>query len=129
MQQVGGVHVLETLENLVDDVLLMDLFQDVCTDDSMEVGIHEVKNEVDISVVFRSDDILESNDVLVADELLQEDNLTERPLCVSRVLKGVKVLFDSNNLLCALVNSFPDNTVGTLAKLLQNFVLSQNVRF
>ena len=124
MQQVGGVHVLQALENLVDDVLLMDLFQDVGTDDSMEVGIHEVENEIDISVVFRPDDVLQSDDVLVADELLQEDDLTERPLRISRVLEGVEVLLESNNLFSALVNSFPDDAVGTLAKLLQNFVLS-----
>ena len=118
------MHVLQTLENLVDDILLMDLFQDVGTDDGVEVGIHEVENEIDISVVFRSDDVLEPDDVFMADELLQEDDLTEGSLCIGRVLEGVKVLLESDNLLSALVNSFPDDSVGTLAKLLQNFVLS-----
>ncbi len=35
MQQLPRVHVLERLEELVHDVLLVDLLQDVCSDNSV----------------------------------------------------------------------------------------------
>ena len=44
MQQVGRVHEFQTLQVLVDDVLLVDVFQNVGSDNSMQVSIHEVKN-------------------------------------------------------------------------------------
>ena len=43
MQQVGGVHVFQTLEHLVNDILLVDVFQNIGPDNSMQIGIHEVE--------------------------------------------------------------------------------------
>jgi len=45
---------------------------------------------------------------------LQKDNLAESTLGIGRILKGVKILLKSNDLLGALVNSFPYDTVSTL---------------
>ena len=59
------MHVLQALEDLIHNILLVDVFEDVGSDNGMEIGIHEVKDQVDVSVVFRPDDILEPNDVFV----------------------------------------------------------------
>ena len=108
------MHVLEALENLIDNVLLVDFFEDVCTDDRVQVSIHEIEDKVNIPIVFRSNHILQPNDVLVADELLEEYDLTEGSLGVSCILEGVEVLFEGYDLLGAFIDGFPHNTVRSL---------------
>ena len=44
VQQVGRVHILETLQHLVDDVLLVDVLKDVGPDNSMHICVHEVED-------------------------------------------------------------------------------------
>ena len=58
----------------------------------MKISVHEVKDQVDVSIVLCPDHILESDDVLVAIQLLQENDLSKRALCVCCVLESVKVL-------------------------------------
>ena len=52
------MHVLETLQTLVDNVLLVDVFQNVGSDDSVQVSVHEIEHQVDVAVVFSTDDVL-----------------------------------------------------------------------
>ena len=118
VEQVGRVHVLQAFEHLVDDILLVDLFQDVSPDDRVQVSIHEIKDKVNIPIILCSDHVLQPDDVLVADKFLQEDNLTEGSLSVSGILEGVEVLLEGDNLLGALIDGFPDNTVRALSQLL-----------
>lgn len=129
MQQVGRVHVLETLQALVDDVLLVDVLQNVGSDHSMQVCVHEVEHQVDVPVVLSSDYVLKSNDVLVTIQLLQEDDLTESPLSIGGVLKGIEVLLQGYNLFSPLVNGLPDDTVSSFTQLLDDLVLFEDVRF
>jgi hypothetical protein len=58
VKQVGRVHVLEALEDLVHDVLLVNVFEDIGSNDGVQVGVHEVKYQVNIAVVFGTDHIL-----------------------------------------------------------------------
>ena len=109
------MHVLQALQDLVDDVLLVDIFEDVGTDDSVKISVHEVEDEVDISVVFCADYVLQANNVLVASQLLQEDDLAERALRVSSVLESVEVLLEGDDLLGALVDGLPHDTVRSLS--------------
>lgn len=127
VEQVGRVHVLQTLEALVDNVLLVDVLQDVGPDNCVQVRVHEIENQVDITVVFGSDDVLESNDVFVPIKLLQEYDLSESTLGICCILEGVEVLFKGHDLFGPFVNGFPDNTVGSLAKFLEDFILFQDV--
>jgi hypothetical protein len=39
VKNVPGVHVVESLEELVDDVLLVDVLKDVGTNDSMQISL------------------------------------------------------------------------------------------
>ncbi len=51
VEQLSAVHVLQRLEELVHDILLVDLLQNVCPDDSMQVCLHVVEHQVDIPVI------------------------------------------------------------------------------
>ena len=52
------MHVLESLQNpkinrelLVDNIFFVNLLQDIGSDDRMEVGLHEIEDKVQVSVV------------------------------------------------------------------------------
>lgn len=66
MEQVGGVHIFQTFDGLVNDVLLVDVLENVCSDNGVQICVHEVEYEVNIPIVLGPDYILESNDVFVA---------------------------------------------------------------
>ena len=70
----------------------MNVLEDVGSNDSMKISIHEIEDEVYISIVFGSYNILQANNVLVARQLLQEDDFPECTLAICRVLEGIKVL-------------------------------------
>ena len=120
---------LEAFEALINDVLFVDVFQYICPDDCVQVGVHEVKDKVDVAIVLSPNHILEPDNVLVASKLLEEDDLAESPLSIRGVLEGVKVLLESDNFLGPLVDGLPDDSIGSFAQLLQDFVLSQHVGF
>ena len=115
MQQVRRVHILQTLEHLVDDVLLMDILENICSDDCVEVSIHEVEYQVDIPVILSSDDILEANNIFVTNKLLEENNLPKGSLGISSILEGVKVFLQCDDLLGTFIDCFPDDTVSALS--------------
>ena len=109
------MHVLQALENLVDDVLFVDVFEDIGPDDGVQISVHEIEDQVDVAVVFSADHILQSDYVLVPGQLLQENNFTECALSIGGVLEGVKVFLEGNDLLGPLVNGLPDDAVGSLS--------------
>lgn len=88
----------------------------------MQISVHEIEHEIDVTIVLRTDDILQADDVLMARQLLQEDNLSECALSISCILKCIKVLLKSNDLLGLLINSFPHNTICALAYSLTRLV-------
>ncbi len=57
VQNIGRVQVLQTFHDLVDYVLLMNFLQDVRSDHSMQVDLHRIEHQIDISVVLRTDHI------------------------------------------------------------------------
>ena len=109
------MHVLQALQDLVDDVLLVDVFEDVCANDCVKISIHEVEDQVDVAVVFCSDYVLQPNNVLVPSELLKENDLAEGALRVSSILESVEVLLQGNDLLSALIDGLPHDTVRSLS--------------
>ena len=80
MQQVSRMHVLQTFQNLVYNVPLVNVLQYICFYDSVKVSFHEVENQVDILIVFGSNYIQEFDYVLVTIEFLQKYDLSEGPL-------------------------------------------------
>lgn len=52
------MHILQAFEHLVYDVLFMNLLKNISSYNSMEIGIHEVKHEINIPIVLCSDNVL-----------------------------------------------------------------------
>ena len=52
------MHVLERPEKLVHYVRLVNVLQDVCSNDSMQVCLHVIKDQVNILVILSLEDIL-----------------------------------------------------------------------
>jgi len=121
MQQVCRVHELEALEILIDDVLLVYVFQNVGSDNCVQVSVHEIENQVDVTIVLSSNHVLQSNYILVARQLLQKYDLTEGPLGISGILESVEVFFQGDNLLRPLIYRLPDNTIRSLSYNKQSF--------
>ena len=96
----------------------MNILQNVGSNYCMQVSVHEVEDQVDVTVVFSPNNVLKTYNIFVAIKLLQEDHFSKGSLRVRGVLEGIKVLFECNNLFSPFVNSLPDNTVGSFAQLL-----------
>lgn len=61
--------------------------------------------------------------------MTQEAYLSERTLGIRRIMKGIEDLFQCNDLFCLLIDCLPHNSIGSLAKLLQDVILSKDMRF
>ena len=121
------MHVFQTFETLVDDVLLVNVFQDVSSNNSVQVRIHKIKHEINVSIIFCSYSILKSNYILVTRQFLQKYNLTECSLSISCVLESIEVLLQCYNFLGPFVDGLPHNTVSTFTQFLDDFVFLENV--
>mmetsp|Transcript_47145 Transcript_47145/g.123707 ORF Transcript_47145/g.123707 Transcript_47145/m.123707 type:complete len:274 (-) Transcript_47145:40-861(-) len=147
MQHAGGVAVLEGLQRLVDNELLVHWLEDIGPHHRVQVGLHEVEDEVDILIVVCLVEVAQLDDVGVSDPAAgwfgrgaittvedlhalkhqQVRDLAEGTLRISLVLKCVKDLLDRDDLLGFLVDRLEDDGVGTLAEFLLNIVLSSDV--
>lgn len=123
------MHVLEAFQELVDYVLLVNFLKNVGSDDGVEIGVHEVKNEVDVFVVLSPDDVLESDYVFMSSQFLQENDFSESALGVGSVLEGVEVLLERTNFFGSFVDGLPDDAVRSFAQFLDDLVLLENVGF
>ena len=121
------MHVFQTFETLVDNVLFVNVFQNVSSYNSMQVRIHKIKHKVNVPIIFCSYSILQPNYILVTRQFLQKYNLTECPLGVSSILKGIEVLLQSDDLLGPFINGFPYNTICTFSQFLNDFIFLENM--
>ena len=108
------MHILQTLKDLVNDVLFVDILQDIRSNHCMQVCIHKVEYKIDVTIVLCSYDVLQTNDVFMTSKLLKENDFSKSSLCVSRILKCIEILFERHNFFGSFVNSFPNYTVGSL---------------
>lgn len=90
----------------------------------MQISVHEIKDQVNVSIILSSDNVLQSNDILMTVKLLQENDLSESSLRVCCILKRIKVLFQGNDVFGFFVNCFPNNTVSSLAYTLKGLANS-----
>lgn len=97
MNDFGSVEVLEGLGYLIDDIADVHILEDVFSDDVVQVGLHELEYQVDISVVLRLDGFKQPDYVRVFD-LPQDLDLSISALSVSGVLEGVEYFFEGQNL-------------------------------
>jgi len=64
MDKLTRMHVLDPLEHskinlsiLIKDISLVNILHYVCSDDGMQVGLHEVEYQVDIFIIFRFENV------------------------------------------------------------------------
>ena len=88
MYESSGVEILEGLGELVDDKADMHVFEYAFGADVVEVGLHELEEEVDVLVVVGADGLVQLDDVGVV-ELFQDLDFAEGALGVGGVLEGV----------------------------------------
>ena len=69
MDEIGAVQILERFRNLIDDVLLVLLLQDVLANDAVQIDLHVLEDEVDVSIVLSSDDVVQFDYVIVLELL------------------------------------------------------------
>ena len=81
----------------------------------MEISIHEIKDQVNVSIVLSSDNVLQPDDILMPRQLLQKDDLSEGSLRVCCILECIKVLFESHDVFGLLIYGLPHDTVSSLA--------------
>ena len=97
MNDFGSVEVLEGLGYFIDDIADVHILEDVFSDDVVQVGLHELEYQVNISVVLRLDGFKQPDYVRVLD-LPQDLDLSISALSVSGVLEGVEYFFEGQNL-------------------------------
>jgi hypothetical protein len=91
------------------------VFKDIRSNNGVKIGIHEIKHQINVSIILCSDHVLKSDNVLMTGQLLQENDFSEGSLSISCILEGVKVLLQGDNVLCLLIDSFPHDTISSLA--------------
>ena len=64
------MHEFQTLQALVDNVLLVDVFENVGPDDRMQICVHKIEDKIDVAVILGPNHILKSDYVLVSSQLL-----------------------------------------------------------
>lgn len=68
VDDVGRMDVLQSFQDLVDHVLLVDLLEDIASNDRMQVDLHELEHQVQVVRVLSPDQSVELHDVLVVGE-------------------------------------------------------------
>jgi len=127
VDQIARVQTLQAKQNLIDDILLLELIELDRGDHIEQVRLHVLEGDVKILVVLAFMDIYDLDNVRVV-QLLQAHNLSEGPLRIGRVLERVKDFLQSHGTLGELFLDFPNDAIRSLADLLDDGILLQNMR-
>ena len=95
MYELGRVHILEAFYELVYDVLFVDWLQNICANNSVQISLHEIKDKVNVSIIFSLENIAKSHNIGVTGELLQVLNFTVGSLGICSITKGIKTFLES----------------------------------
>lgn len=128
MDELSAVEVFQGFDQLVDHVPDVDVLEDALADHIVQVGLHVLKHQIDVFVVLGSDHAVQFDYVRVV-QLMQQRNLTEGTLGISRMLKGIKDLFESDQAFCSSIDGFPYMPVGPAAYLLDELESFEHVFF
>ena len=82
MDKIGSMQVVQSLGNLIGNISFMLLAKNILSDESIKVNIHELKKQIHISIIVRSDDVLKFDDIRVS-KLLQKHDFSIGPLSIN----------------------------------------------
>lgn len=121
------MHILDALQNLVDYVLLVHFLQNAGSDDCMQIGLHVLKHQVNISIIFCLVHVGQLYYILMV-QFIQKHDLSEGSLCVGGVLKCIEYFFQSHrSILAPLIEGLPYDSVGSLTDSSDDFIPFQNL--
>lgn len=127
MNQLSGVQIVYRFGDLIDYVSLMLLLQNILSDQSVQVDIHELKNKVNVTLILRFDYFLQGNDIRMF-YFIEEHHLPIGSLSVGGILESIEVLFQGMDRFIFFINNFPYDSVGTTSYFFDDFVSLQNMR-
>lgn len=92
MNNVGFMQILNSLDQLIDNVTIVKIFEDFLADSIVEICFHEFEYQVQIFIVLGSNDSVKFDDVFVIN-LVEKDDFAVGTLSISGVLKGIEYFF------------------------------------
>ena len=121
MNDVSLMKILNAFDELMDNVTIVKIFEYFLSNGVVEIGFHELKNKVQIFIIFGLDDSMQFDNILVIN-LMQEDNFAIGALGVCGVLEGIEYFFECEEFAGFDLVDFPDVTVGATADFFEEFV-------
>lgn len=145
------MHVFQTFQNLINNVLFMNIFKYIGSNYCVEICFHVFKYEVNVFIIISADHIVQLYYILVL-QLLEEHYLAKCSLGICCVLKSIENFFEGESFFCLSFNNskfnkmvtflfflfflmekllflLKDYTVGAFPEFLNNFVLFNYVLF
>lgn len=127
MDEAGGVEVEEGFCHLVEDVFSVSFGEDVFADESEEIDVHVFEDEVDVSVIFGANHLLQFDYVGVC-QFHEEHYFAIGSLCVCGVIESVKIFLECFDLSGFFIGHLPDVAVGAASDFLVDVEAGQDVR-
>jgi hypothetical protein len=116
------MQILQRTQQLPGDEAVVHVHEDVRADNSVQVSVHQLKDEVNVAIIRRPMHRQQRDQIRVAAKLAKEADLPVRWLGVRSVLECIVRLLDGNNAARLLVERLPNNTVGALPDFLKDLV-------
>ena len=127
MQQVSRMQVVKPKQQLIDNILLMDLLECSFVDGVIDIRVHELEDQVNVSFRHRRHHLEQLDDVGVL-YLLEDGDFPEGALRICRMLEGFKHLLQRKGLISPVISCyFPHVTVSARADLLDDLVSIEDV--
>ena len=89
----------------------MDVFEDISTNHGVQISLHEVESQVDVTVILCLDDVLHSNQIVVTTQGLKIHDLAKCPLGISGISECVKTLLHCNHRTGSLLYGLPHDAI------------------
>jgi hypothetical protein len=128
MEKARGVHVLQGAAHLPENVALVDIEQNAGPDNSVNVGVHEFEDEIEVGIVLSAMHAEKANDERMAAELTKNGDFAISTLGVGRILESAEDFLERDDLLRFPVLGAPDDTVRTFTEPLDNVVALRKLR-
>ena len=105
MQQVGRMQVVKSEQQLIDNILLMDLLECSFVDGVIDIRVHELEDQVNVSFRHRGHNLEQLDNVGVL-YLLEDGDFPEGALRICRMLEGFKHLLQRKGLASPVVSCY-----------------------
>lgn len=92
MDELSCMQIMNGLGCLIDYVTFVLISKHILADESVQIDVHELEQDVNISLICRTDHLLQLYNVRVL-EFLKKHNLSVSSLGICGILEGIKIFF------------------------------------